>query len=167
MENVPIPPEAAQDPVEKNVPGQGYGRDPERTPMRWDSGANAGFTTGKPWLPLGEDYGKVNVSAEREDPRSVLSLYRGLISLRQSEPALMVGSYQAVPAQGDVLAYVREAAGSRFFVALNLGHETQRVELPEAGRIAVSTGMGREGEAVSGPLELRGDEGVVVELRSA
>src|SRR5579863_3395431 len=52
MRNVPIPPEEVQDPAEKNEPGIGQGRDPERTPMCWDESQGAGFTTGVPWLPL-------------------------------------------------------------------------------------------------------------------
>ena len=47
MENVPIPPEREQDPFGKNMPGVGQGRDPERTPMRWDTSENAGFTHGR------------------------------------------------------------------------------------------------------------------------
>src|SRR6185312_17547381 len=54
MQNVPIPPEAVQDPFEKNVPGMGLGRDPQRTPMQWDASPNAGFAAAgvKPWLPI-------------------------------------------------------------------------------------------------------------------
>ena len=52
MRDVPIPPERVQDPWEKNEPGLGLGRDPERTPMQWDGRPKAGFTTGEPWLPL-------------------------------------------------------------------------------------------------------------------
>ena len=56
MQDVPIPPERVQDPFEKNVPGIGLGRDPERTPMQWNAAPNAGFTDGTPWLPLADDY---------------------------------------------------------------------------------------------------------------
>ncbi len=52
MVNGIIPPKLVQDPAEKNQPGIGMGRDPERTPMLWDSSPNAGFTTGHPWLPI-------------------------------------------------------------------------------------------------------------------
>ena len=52
MEDVPIPTQAVHDPWEKNVPGLGLGRDPERTPMQWDDSEKAGFTSGEPWLPL-------------------------------------------------------------------------------------------------------------------
>src|SRR3954462_9027466 len=61
MQDVPIAPSQVQDPFEKNVPGKGLGRDPERTPMRWDASENAGFTTGEPWLPLGDDWQVANV----------------------------------------------------------------------------------------------------------
>ncbi|MBX6340831.1 MAG: alpha-amylase, partial [Thermomicrobiaceae bacterium] len=105
MRDVLIPPDRVQDPLERNVPGIGLGRDPERTPMQWEPGPNAGFTTGEPWLPLADDYQTCNVEVEREDPRSMLSLYRRLIALRRAEPALHVGSYAPVPAEGSVLAY--------------------------------------------------------------
>ncbi|HET9005168.1 MAG TPA: alpha-amylase family glycosyl hydrolase, partial [Actinomycetes bacterium] len=49
--DVPIPPDQVKDPVARLIPGRG--RDPERTPMPWEGGPGAGFTTGRPWLPLG------------------------------------------------------------------------------------------------------------------
>ncbi|HEX6960248.1 MAG TPA: alpha-amylase family glycosyl hydrolase, partial [Lacipirellula sp.] len=88
MQNVPIPPDRVQDPFEKNVPGLGLGRDPERTPMHWSAEPNAGFTTGVPWLPIGEHYKIRNVDSERENPQSMLTLVRRLLQLHRSEPAL-------------------------------------------------------------------------------
>ena len=121
MADVPIPPDLVQDPWEKNVPGLGLGRDPERTPMQWDASSNAGFTTGEPWLPIAADYRAVNVAAQAADPRSMLSLYRALIALRRAEAALSVGDYVPVPVRDDVLAYERRHAGRRVLVALNMG----------------------------------------------
>jgi alpha-glucosidase len=161
MQNVHIPPERVRDPFERNVPGQGFGRDPQRTPMQWNSGRNAGFTPGSPWLPLAPDAGKVNVDAEAGDPRSMLSLYLSLLSLRRETAALAVGRYVAVRASGDVLAYAREAASERFVVALNLGPEPARLALPWQCRIVLSTHNDRDGERVRAPLHLRGDEGVL------
>jgi alpha-glucosidase len=63
-----MPLEQAQDPCEKNVPGVGLGRDPERTLMQWEPGPNAGCATGTPWLPLADDYTAVNVAIEQADP---------------------------------------------------------------------------------------------------
>ena len=53
---MPIPPALVRDPWESSVPGLGLGRDPVRTPMPWDAAPHAGFTTGTPWLPLGDDH---------------------------------------------------------------------------------------------------------------
>ena len=44
-------------------PNQNANRDPERNPMQWNTSANAGFTSGTPWLPVTAktDYQNVNV----------------------------------------------------------------------------------------------------------
>jgi alpha-glucosidase len=171
MRDVPIPRDRVHDPFEKNVPGMGLGRDPERTPMQWSARENAGFTTGEPWLPLADDYAVVNVEAERDDPRSMLSLYRRLIELRQGEPALEVGRFEPAAAEGDVLAYFRRsrAGETDFLIALNLGPEPHVLSdaLPPdgaGGTVALSTHPDRAGDHVSGDLHLRPDEGIVVRL---
>lgn len=84
MTDVQIAPDQVQDPAEKNEPGIGQGRDPERTPMCWDQSPLAGFTTGMPWLPLGKDHSDVNVAVQQRDNASILQLYAGLIALRRS-----------------------------------------------------------------------------------
>ena len=168
MRDVPIPPERVQDPFEKNVPGKGLGRDPERTPMQWNGERNAGFTTGEPWLPISSDYRLVNVAAQRDDPTSILTLYSRLIALRRGEPALEVGAFEPVQAQGDVLAYLRRgrAGESSFLVALNLGAEPHSLQVSSLrGAIAMTTHLDRGGEALAGDLALRPNEGVIVRLQ--
>ncbi len=178
MSDVPIAPEQVQDPFEKNVPGLGLGRDPERTPMQWDATPGAGFARSsvQPWLPLASDYSTVNVVTERDDPTSFLSLYRRLIALRRAEPALHIGAHEqvATPADiGELIAYVRRAGDRRFLVVLNLSDQPQAFTPPASeatpvtGRVALSTFLDREGESTQGKIELRGNEGVIVELRSA
>jgi len=167
LHDAAIPPELVQDPWEKNVPGLGLGRDPERTPMPWDGTPNAGFTSGSPWLPIAANYQSVNVAAERGDPTSMLTLYRRLIALRRTTLALSVGSYVGLPAHGDVLAYMRTHAGQRCLVVLNLESqpqvlESRRVEIQ--GHIELSTHLDRTAETVHGTIALRGDEGVIVML---
>jgi alpha-glucosidase len=61
MERARIPQDATHDPFEKLVPGYGLNRDPERVPMPWDATSNGGFTTGEPWLPIGQ-IGRRNVA---------------------------------------------------------------------------------------------------------
>jgi alpha-glucosidase len=167
MRDVPIPPERVRDPFERNVPGLGLGRDPERTPMQWDGGHGAGFSTGEPWLPLASDAAEVNVAVQRDDPRSTLALYRRLLALRRAEPALASGPFAALRAPDDLLAWIRKDGDRRFLVVLNLGREPASYAPPVlrlSGEVVLSTHLDRAGERVQRTLELRGDEGVVLLL---
>jgi alpha-glucosidase len=167
MADVAIPLGLVQDPWEKNVPGLGLGRDPERTPMQWDAGRAAGFTTGRPWLPVAADVAVVNVARQRDDPTSMLVLCRALLALRRARPALSVGSYERLDAEGDVLAYVRTAGDDRCLVALNLGSTPQHMAVPPAfrgARVLLSTALDRD-EPIGDDLALRPDEGIVAAAR--
>jgi alpha-glucosidase len=172
MQDVPIPAQRVRDPFERNVPGRGLGRDPERTPMQWSSDTQAGFTRGEPWLPVASDYRDVNVTAQRDDAKSMLTLYRRLIALRRAEPALEVGRFELVETQGAVLAYIRRSrrGESDFLVALNLGAQPRRVTLPSShasGAVTLSTHLDRADERIGGAFDLRSDEGVIVRLSAA
>jgi alpha-glucosidase len=170
MHDVPIPPERVQDPFEKNVPGLGLGRDPERTPMQWSAEENAGFTRGAPWLPIAEDFRTQNVGAEGDDAKSMLSLNRQLIALRRREAALSIGEYRGVPAAGDLLSYERRFDNERrLLIILNLGTEAARFSSAPArkGAIALCTHLDRAGEQIDGEVALRANEGVIVELAQA
>jgi alpha-glucosidase len=163
--DVPIPAEEALDPLARLLPGRG--RDPERTPMPWDAGPEAGFTAGRPWLPIGEANRPLHVAAQRDDPGSMLRLHRRLLGLRRVAPALAGGGYEPVETAGDVLAYLRTGPDGRYLVALNLGPEPARLAAPglkPAGRVAAATHPARQGRPVAGELALAGDEGVVVAL---
>jgi alpha-glucosidase len=164
MTDVPIPPNQVQDPFEKRVPGIGAGRDPERTPMRWDSTPSVGFTTGTPWLPIGDRIEACNVESERNDPHSMLSLHRALLKLRRKRSALALGSYERVPAQDDCLVFIRRHDRERLLVALNFGAEPRTLAMPPDfanGRVLLSTAMDRGGTATE-TLALRPNEGVVL-----
>lgn len=168
MTQVKIPPEKVQDPFEKNVPGLGLGRDGSRTPMQWDDGPFAGFSDVEPWLPLADDATEINVKAEQGVPSSMLTLTRAILALRRAHPALSVGAYLGLGAHGDLMVYERMSGAERMLVVLNLGGEPAQLRLPRsapAGQILLSTFMDREGEAISGPIDMRPNEGVVVELK--
>jgi alpha-glucosidase len=158
MTDVPIPPERIVD-ID--------GRDPERTPMQWDTSPNAGFTAGDPWLPLAADHATRNVAAQRDDPASLFSLYRRLIWLRKSSAALRRGSYRTVRAARGVFAFAREAGGERLFVALNFTREAHRASFGTgAARVLLSTDHGRDGEdADLERVSLRPDEALLLKRR--
>jgi alpha-glucosidase len=167
MRQVPIPPERVRDPYERNVPGKGLGRDGCRTPMQWDSRLYAGFSDVEPWLPLGDDHRHNNVENQRADQTSIYQLHRRLIELRRARPALRLGRYRPIAASGNLLLFVRDREGERLLVALNLGDEPLEVSLTKgklAGTLLLSTAGDRAGEKVIEALDLRGDEGVVIEL---
>jgi len=161
MADVPIPADEVQDPAEKNEPGIGAGRDPERTPMPWDRSPMAGFTTGKPWLPLNPDHMRRNVAALAADSSSILHLYHRLIAMRRSHPVLVSGALKEVSAEGMLLRYERVDKSSRLVLLLNLGEEPLRVVAP-SGMVLISTMPGKEGTIVANMVALDANEGLVL-----
>ena len=94
-----------------------YSRDNARTPMQWDESLNAGFTQGRPWLGIHSNYLYVNVSAQEEDPGSVLNGYRYLSNLRRTSTELLEGDFIPVfEEHGQILAYRR----SGYLILVNL-----------------------------------------------
>ncbi len=165
MQDVPVPAELVKDPWELNVPSLGLGRDPERSPMQWDSADHAGFTTATPWLPVASDCNRFNVAIERQEPDSVLALYRRLITLRAEKRALHSGAYGEVLCDDHVLAYSRESGTEGFLIVLNFTGESRTFEQGGLrGRISLSTALARNSEPVAEKLLLRADEGVIVEI---
>jgi alpha-glucosidase len=170
MQDVTILPHQVQDPFEKNLPGIGVGRDPERTPMQWSGDAYAGFSTTEPWLPVGEEYRLHNVEVERTQPDSMLALVRRLLAMRRATPALSIGDQQIVDAGSpEILAYSRMHEEQHFLVVLNLGHTDVTVNLENvarAGNVALSTHLDREGVEPLVSLPVRADEGLVISIAS-
>jgi alpha-glucosidase len=164
LSDVGVPPDQVQDPRELREPGLGLGRDPVRTPMPWDGSANAGFTTATPWLPLNADWLTRNVARMSEEPQSILTLYRRLLALRRTHPALSIGSFALLDAEGDVLAYERRHGAERLIVALNLGARTQRLQLPDwaSGARPLLSTLADAAQPAHGVLLLRGNEGVIL-----
>jgi alpha-glucosidase len=163
LAHVPIPPDRVQDPWEKNEPGLGFGRDPERTPMQWDKTATAGFSTGTPWLPLAETYEACNVEVLSADPKSILNLYRRLIILRRTHFALSIGAYFGLEVPDEhVIAYQRRHGDEHLSVVLNLGSQTENIGICDGCRILLSTFLDRENESVASKVMLRPNEGVIL-----
>lgn len=103
------------------------GRDGERTPMQWNSGPNAGFTTGKPWLPVPDSAKTHNVETERKDPNSVLNFYRTLLNLRKNDVALRDGKYIALnESDPNVMSYLRQYNENAVLVVLNMSGTKQQ-----------------------------------------
>lgn len=102
-------------------------RDNARTPMPWNDGPNAGFTSGKPWLRLNPDYPETNVARQQGEPRSVLNFYRELIALRRTHPALVHGRYRLLLKDHPQLCvHTRDLDGATFMIICNLSAQDAR-----------------------------------------
>jgi len=162
MVNGDIKPEQMQDPQGINL-GVEHTRDVCRTPMQWDDSENAGFSTAEPWLPVNADYKTRNYAAQKDDPRSMFSLYRRLLWLRKQHDSLAVGDYRSLDAPENVYLFERSYGDEKHLTALNFSSDAVTVPLPVDGEIVLNTGLDREG-AVSGAVSLAGEEGVLIRV---
>ena len=90
------------------------GRDNARTPMQWDAGPHAGFTTGEPWLGVNPNHVEINAEAARADPDSVFHHYRQLIELRHALPVVAHGDFTMLLEDDErVYAFTRALRGRR------------------------------------------------------
>ncbi|GAB3737374.1 alpha-amylase family glycosyl hydrolase [Luteimonas pelagia] len=145
-----VPFESLQDPYGIAFWPTFRGRDGCRTPMPWDTGAQAGFTTGTPWLPIPDDHRDASVAVQDGEPSSVLNRARAFLAWRRAHPALVTGSIRFLDAAEPVLAFVREGEGERLLVVFNLGREAVRWPLPEGMRATALDDHGQHAGAIDG-----------------
>lgn len=106
-------------------------RDNARTPVQWDSTANAGFTVSTPWIKVAANYKAINAAAEEKDPNSCLNYFRRLVKLRKENiPVLIYGKYILVDkANPNVYAYAREKEGQRMLILLNFSGSVAQTKI--------------------------------------
>ena len=108
-------------------------RDNARTPMQWNAQANAGFTTGKPWLSVNPNYTQINAEAAMGDPDSVFHYYKKLIALRKALPVFRDGTFTLLcPEDEKVFAYTRDTDAAHMLVVCNFTGEEAAFDMPEA-----------------------------------
>jgi glycosidase len=103
-------------------------RDEVRTPMQWDGGKNAGFSSAdQTWLPVQESYQQINVAAEEQDNNSLLNMIRSVLHVRSKEKALQEGDLTLLDGlPKNVLGYTRSIEKERIHVLLNFAnHEKE------------------------------------------
>ncbi len=106
-------------------------RDNARTPMQWDAGENAGFTTGTPWLPVNPNYRDINAAEQMARPDSVFHYYRRLIALRKEMDLIVYGHYELLePEHPALFVYTRTLGSERALVVCNFSEEAQRYAIP-------------------------------------
>lgn len=125
--------ELGEDPEEVEKRVLAGTRDHARTPMQWDDGESAGFTTGEPWMPVNPNHASINAAAQENDPDSILNYYRKLIEIRREHAEVVVhGEYVPILEEHEqVFAYIRRNHKSQGLVLLNFSEKEAEFELPE------------------------------------
>lgn len=111
-------------------------RDNSRTPVQWNNGPNAGFTTGKPWLGINRNHTRINMASQLNDPNSVRSFYKTMIRLRSDNEILIRGTFIPVAINKHLFIYRRELYGNSLTVLLNFSSKARKVNY--AGDVILS-----------------------------
>jgi hypothetical protein len=98
----------------------------------------------------------------------MLNLYRRLIHLRKQRPVLQSGSYASIAVgSSDCFVFERSQAGEQILIALNFSHEHQKLKIPgwREGKLLLSTYLDNIEVFGKDTLDLRANEGVIVEIK--
>ncbi|HEV2811244.1 MAG TPA: alpha-amylase family glycosyl hydrolase [Acidimicrobiales bacterium] len=150
LEDAIIPPEAVVDPG---------GRDGCRAPLPWDSSPGHGWGA-SPWLPWPPEADSRNVALQRDDPGSILHLYRRLLEARRASPALSLGRIDLLDAPTGVLAWTRRSGEDRRMAAVNF--TTTAVTVPHAGHWKLEVASDGAGEGTAWDGTLAPDQAVIL-----
>ena len=142
-----------------------FTRDNARTPMQWSNDENAGFTKGKPWLPVNPNYTRINVASQEQDEDSVLSYYKKLCALRKNpeyKETIVYGDFIPFMAEEDRLMAFYRKSEKTILVLGNYRKEEREIELPsEVKKVILSNAE----PCLSGKkIQLSGYEATILEL---
>ena len=133
-------------------------RDNARTPMQWTDGANAGFTTGTPWMKVNPNYTEINAEVQVQDETSIFHCYRALVGLRREYAVFTEGSFEMLCAEDTrVFAYQRTTEREQLLVICNFFGERAANPLPGAAegmRLLIGNYAGTDEEMLQ-PYEAR------------
>jgi oligo-1,6-glucosidase len=144
-----------------------FSRDNSRTPFQWNAAAQAGFTTGTPWLGVNPNYLTINQATEEKDSASVLHHFRRAIGVRKQHQVLTYGQYQLLDAANPhVYAYTRTLGQERVLVVLNFSSASRTWALPTGLTPSGQPWLNNYPTAPAGPaLALQPWQAVVFSLR--
>ena len=113
-----------------------YSRDNSRTPFQWSDEANAGFTTGQPWIEVGDSYKSINLNNQENDPQSCVNYFRKMTKFRKENPVFTYGDYSLIDASNpNIYAYTRIEGKQRFLVLLNFSNDVSEVKIPSTLKV--------------------------------
>ena len=107
-------------------------RDNARTCMQWSAAPNGGFTSGKPWFVVNENYKSINVENQENDPNSILNFYRSALQFRRDNPIVIYGDYKdLLPKSKELFVYERNYEGRKLLVLCSYTDKPVRFDAPE------------------------------------
>jgi alpha-glucosidase len=144
LTQVDIPFEALKDPEAIANWPLTLSRDGARTPMPWQANANdhAGFSSGTPWLPIGEDHRALAVDRQDQDATSLLHLTRHLLAFRRASDALMRGEARVIEASETILAIERSTMDETLLCVFNMTAEPTEWRPAQPDRWCVAESVG-------------------------
>ncbi|MDP5158964.1 MAG: alpha-glucosidase [Flaviramulus sp.] len=111
-------------------------RENARTPMQWNDSVNSGFTIGKPWKKVNENYKEINVEQQDKDPKSVLNHFRSMVKFRNNNKVLVYGDYQLLQAEHpEIYAFTRILDDKKMLVLLNFTNHNSSITLSQLNNI--------------------------------
>lgn len=138
-----------------------YTRTGARTPMQWDDGVNAGFSSADAdslYLPIDPDSARPTVAAQADDPESLYNLVRNLIALRKQSSALAAdGDFIPLTRTGYPFVYLRRSAAQEFLIVVNPRGTQATAHIPLRAKAGAGDLGGASGEV--GSSSLRSDQG--------
>ncbi len=129
-------------------------RDNARTPMQWNSGAGAGFTSGTPWLKINPNYKDINVEADSTDEDGIIAFFKRINSYKKSSDILKEGSFKSLYEGRDVYIFERELNGEKLISICNFSRKPRNVPKQIVGETVISN-YGGEPLARLRPYEFR------------
>ncbi|HEY0335405.1 MAG TPA: alpha-glucosidase [Stenotrophomonas sp.] len=151
-----VPYEALQDPYGIAFWPKFKGRDGCRTPMPWTSTPQAGFTTGKPWLPIPAEHRALSVAEQSDDPQSVLGAFQQFLAWRKTMPALLRGDIRFLDSEAPILLLERTLDDETLLLAFNLSAAAVEVAMPAGEWTQIPVPGPDHGQAEQGRLKFPG-----------
>ncbi|MNI65318.1 Oligo-1,6-glucosidase [compost metagenome] len=100
--------------------------------MQWDSGEQAGFTSGIPWMQVNPNYPDINVANDLRSENSIFNYYKKLIALRKKHKVIVYGEYELLlPSHEQIYAYTRTLEDEQLVVILNFSDRGPVFQMPE------------------------------------
>ena len=131
----------------------GYGRTGSRSPMQWNKGLNAGFSTApaeKLYIPQDPSADRPDAESQSADPDSLRSEVKKLIAFRQVNPALQSrGSIEFI-SDGCPMIYKRSSGDQTIFVVINPSAQPAKLPDEVRGEVVYTVGGGISDRTVNG-----------------